>query len=369
MSRPLPFAEPVYITRPIAPRLEDYVERLRPIWKDRVFTNNGTYARHLEQELSTYLGAPNLSLVGNGTQALMLACRALELTGEVITTPFTFAATVHALTWCGLTPVFADIDEETLTIDPWRVEEAIRPSVDAILGVHVYGMPCDVLALQKVAYGYGKRLIYDAAHAFGTEINGRPIATFAAATAFSFHATKLFHTAEGGAVVVADPTVKARVDALRNFGIVDGEPELPGMNAKMNEMQAALGLLNLKLVEAERAARGVVADVYRARLAGLPGIRLFTLPAGVTDSRQYFVLRVENRDAFVDALRTFNVHARRYFYPLCSEFPHYRDLPSANPANLPVAHRASREVVCLPYYGGVDANRICDMIEHIQCSQ
>jgi dTDP-4-amino-4,6-dideoxygalactose transaminase len=372
---PRPFEEPVYVTRPLLPDLDAYAALLAGVWQRRWLTNGGVLQDTLERALCARLGVEHLSLVNSGTTALLLAARALDLTGDVVTTPLTSPATVAALTWCGLTPVFADVDPVTLTLAADAVERAITARTTAIVGVHLYGMPCDVDALGAVGRRHGLRILYDGAHAFGTEIDGVPVARFGDATALSFHATKLFNTAEGGAVIVQDAAVKRRLDLLRNIGITDEVTVgAPGINGRMNELAAALGLANLDLVDAERRRRSEIARVYASRLAGLPGLRPFELPPHVRDSRQYFVVRIDDarspisRDDLYEGLKTFNVFARRYFYPLCSEIPTYRPLPSSAPGNLPVAHRASREVLCLPFYGTLGvagAERICDMIDHL----
>jgi dTDP-4-amino-4,6-dideoxygalactose transaminase len=303
----------------------------------------------------------------------MLACRALELSGEVITTPLTSPATVHALTWSGLTPVFADIDPTTLTLDPDAVEQAITPRTTAILGVHVFGRPCRVDAIDSLARRRNLRVVYDGAHAFGTDIDGKTILTFGDATTLSFHATKLFNTAEGGAVVVREPEHKRRVDLLKNLGIKDEvSVDLPGMNARMNELAAALGLANLPRVDGEWQARAAIADIYASRLARIDGVSPLAFPSGVRNSHFYFVVRVRggrvSRNELYDTLKEYNVFARRYFWPLCNTHPSYRDLPSSRPENLKVATKAAEELLCLPFYGqlGPDAaHRICDIIEQI----
>jgi dTDP-4-amino-4,6-dideoxygalactose transaminase len=294
------------------------------------------------------------------------------LKGSVVTTPFTFPATPHALVWSGLTPIFCDIDPVRLTLDPAAVEAAIGRDTSAILGVHVYGVPCHVEALQQVADRHGLKLIYDGAHVFGTTIDGAGIGGFGDATMFSFHATKLFHTAEGGALSCATPELKRAIDHLKNFGILNQEEvDVPGINGKMNELQAALGLAVLEHVAAERDRRRAIVDRYRARLSGTAGLTLMPQLAGVSDSYQYFVVRIDpagfglTRDAVQERLKTYNVLTRKYFFPLCSEYPCYRELPSSSPANLPVAHRAAGEVLCLPLYGSLplDAvDRICDLL-------
>lgn len=376
MARPpTPFAEPVYVTRPMLPPLDEYAAELKYVWESAWLTNAGQRHALLEQRIGEYLRTPYVSLFNNGTTALLVACRALHLRGEVITTPFTFPATPHALTWTNSTPVFCDVDPTTLTLDPAAIEAAITPRTSGILGVHVFGAPCDVRAIQRIAERRDLKVIYDAAHAFGTELDGQPIARFGDATMFSFHATKLFHTAEGGALAIRDETLKREIDLLKNFGIKNEvEVVMPGINGKMNELQAALGLVTLRHIDRERRARGEIAAVYRARLASLPGVSCFAAPDHVRPSLQYFIARVNaagagiSRDALWARLRAFNVFARRYFYPLCSEHDCYRSLPSASAAHLPVAYAASREVLALPFFGtlGQDgAHRVCDIIEHI----
>jgi dTDP-4-amino-4,6-dideoxygalactose transaminase len=372
---PRPFDEPIYVTRPILPPLETYLEHLRVIWSSRQLTNAGPLTRAFEHHLSTYLEASHLLLFNNGTTALMTACKALDLSGEVITTPFTFPATPHALSWNRITPVFADIDPVTMTIDPVAVESLVTDRTTGILGVHIYGLPCAVGMLQAIAEKFALRIVYDAAHALTTRINDQSITKFGDASILSFHATKLFHTAEGGALVTRDPQLREQVDLLRNFGIKDEATVLEcGINGKMNELQAALGFCILGLIETERAARRELALVYRDRLGNLPGISSMPMVPNVVLSDQHFVIRIAksqaglSRDVLWEALKRFNVFTRRYFAPLCSEYPHYRSLPSADPARLPVAHTVVQEVLCLPFYGalGIDgAHRICDMIEHI----
>lgn len=372
---PEPFDSPVYVSRPMLPPLEEYVVLLRGVWERRWLTNNGQLLLDLERRLHRYLEAPFLSVFTNGTLALEVGLRALRISGEVITTPFTFPATPNAICVTGLEPVFVDVDPVTLTIDPDAVERAITPKTSAILGVHVYGMPCHVEALEEIGQRHGLKVIYDGAHAFGTRVGGRPIGSFGDMTMFSFHATKLFHAAEGGALIVRDAEIKRRVDLLRNFGILDEATVVEaGSNSKMSELQAALGLLVLDRVEAERAARARVAEVYGRRIGRIPGLSPFHLPASVEDSRQYWIMRVDEqragigRDALVDGLKRFNIFARRYFYPLVSEAVHLRSFRGADPEGLPVATRVSREVVSLPFFGelGEDgAHRIVDAIEAV----
>jgi len=372
---PAPFAEPIYVTRPLLPPLESLTPRLAQVWATQQLTNIGAQHAQLEAALRDYLGVRELSLFTNGTAALITAIRALDVTGDVLTTPFTFPATPHALSWSGLTPVFCDIDPSTLNLDPEAVARAVTSRTSAILAVHVYGTPCDVTALQQIADRHGLRVIYDAAHAFGARVLDRPIGTFGDASMFSFHATKLFHTAEGGALACADPSLKAKVDDLRNFGIhgpdaVDGV----GLNGKMSELHAALGLAVLERLDAELAQRRRLLSRYGDRFAAMDGIRWLQTADTRDSSCQYAVIRVDasafgcSRDTLHDRLREYNVYTRKYFHPLCSDYDCYRDHPSASPANLPVAARAAKEVLCLPLYGGLadtDVDRICDMVAAI----
>ncbi len=370
-----PFENPIYITRPILPDLGKMAGKLGEIWDTHWLTNEGVQHRELEKRLSLYLKSPNLSLFNNGTIALLIGCQSLKLSGEVITTPFTFPATPHVLSWNKLKPVFCDLDPVTMTLDSSRVEALITPQTSAIMGVHVYGIPCDVFGLQKIADKYNLKIIYDAAHAFGVEINGAGIASFGDLTMFSFHATKLFHSAEGGALAYRAPFLKPEIDLLKNFGIKNEEEVvLPGLNGKMNEIQAALGLLVLDIVEEEKQKRAALRQVYYSELGEVPGLTLQFDSPGVCSSLQYFVIRIDparfgcSRDEVFWRLKEYNVVTRKYFYPLCSEYPVYRDLASSNPANLKVAHQVVEQVLCLPFYGNLsleDAAKICTLIKSL----
>ncbi len=372
MRPPTAFDQPVYVTRPLLPPLDEYTALLQQVWDSGWLTNGGRQHAELERELARYLGADQLSLFNNGTIALIVACQALRLSGEVITTPFTFPATPHVLSWNNITPVFADIDPDTLCLDPARVEALVGQRTSAILGVHVYGVPCDVAALGDIARRRGLRVVYDAAHAFGTAVGGKPIAAFGDATMFSLHATKLFHSAEGGALAVSDPDLKQRVDLLKNFGIEnEDEVLMPGINGKLSELQAALGRVVLRHVDAERARRTAVRRIYEQRLQGVPGLRLHAMPAAVVDSLQYLVLRIDavaagcDRDTLHARLKRYNIVTRKYFHPLCSDYRCYRHLPTASPRHLPVAYRVAAEVLALPFHGALaadDVHRICDAI-------
>ena len=370
------FDETIYVTRPLLPPLEALNARLAEVWSAQWLTNDGQQHVRLTQAIADYLAVPNVSLFNNGTIALLAAVRALGMRGEVITTPFTFPATPHAISWSGATPVFCDIDPRTMTLDPARVEELITPRTTGILAVHVYGIPCDVVALQAIANRRGLKLVYDAAHAFGTKINGVGIGNFGDASMFSFHATKLFHSAEGGAITTPKADHKAAFDHLKNFGILNQEEvDVVGINGKMNELQAALGLSVLDCVADELARRRLIIARYRERLAGLEGLTLMPEPAGVESSCQYFVVRIDHktfgasRDDVFDTLKTYNVLARKYFFPLCTDYACYSDLPSAAEGRLPVASEVVQQVLCLPLYGTLPlstVDTICDIVRQTQ---
>lgn len=365
MSRP-----PLYVTQPALPELADFEPLLRDIWSSRRLTNGGPYHDRLEAALAGYLAVPQVSLLGNGTLALMLALKALDVEGEVITTPYFFVATTHALLWSGCTPVFADIDPVSLNLDPAAVEAAITPRTRAILAVHVYGRPCDTAGLQAVADRHGLRLIYDAAHAFGVQLDTGSLMAAGDAAILSFHATKIFHTFEGGAIVCRDPALKARIDLLRNFGF-KGETRVlaTGINAKMNELQAAFGCLTLGGIDAEIEARARVAARYDAAFGRLPGLRLLPpLPGVARHNHGYYPIFVApgfalGRDALYEQLRAQDIIARRYFYPLISDFDMYRSAPGAD--HLPIARRMADTVLCLPLYGALsdaDVARVIDAV-------
>lgn len=367
-----PFPEPIYVTRPLLPPVEEVTAKLTEIWSTQWLTNNGTQHELLERRILEHLSVPHLSLFNNGTIALITAVQSLRLSGEVVTTPFTFPATPHVLSWNNIRPIFCDIDPVTMNIDADKIEAVITPHTTAILGVHVYGTPCDVFKIQATANRYGLRVVYDAAHAFGTRIGDVGIGNFGDIAMFSFHATKLFHTAEGGALSFTDPNLKPRIDLLKNFGIKSpDEVVMPGINGKMNEIQAALGLLVLGYVHEETEKRKCIIQTYKDLLGDVDGITLMHEPAGVTISCQYFVIRIDeqrfgsSRDAVLNVLQEHNVIARKYFYPLCSEYTCYKQLPSANPGNLPVAHQVVQEVLCLPLYGRLQEStvqRICEIV-------
>lgn len=377
MSKALPFENPIYVTRPLLPAASRVAEKIEEIWKSQWLTNNGPQHQLLEQELTKTLRVPYLSLFNNGTIALIVACQSLGLTGEVITTPFTFPATPHVLTWNNIKPVFCDIDPVTMNIDANKIESLITPQTTGILAVHVFGTPCDIDKIQDVADRHGLRVVYDAAHAFGVEIDGRGIGTFGDISMFSFHATKLFHTAEGGALTFNNQELKSRIDLLKNFGIKNEEEVMmPGINGKMNEIQAALGLVVLDYIDDERQKRKMLDNKYRECLKGVEGIScLDNDTLGVKNSYQYFVIRVDeklfgrSRDYVYEGLKKYNVFSRKYFYPLCSDYDCYKQLSSAKNDNLQVANNVAREVLSLPFYGGLSGEyieRICQILRHIQ---
>lgn len=354
----MPSKPTIYVTQPDLPPLDDVIDSLREIWDRRTLTNGGPFHQRFEQALCEHLGVEHLSLFSNGTLALVTALQALRITGEVITTPYSFVATAHSLLWNGIKPVFVDVDPETLNLDPARIEAAITPQTTAILPVHVYGRPCDVDAIQRIADTYNLRVIYDGAHAFGVRVgaDAHGLARHGDLTMLSFHATKVFNTFEGGALVCPDEKTKRRVDHLKNFGFTDEVTVVaPGINGKMNEFGAALGLLQLERVQQVLEKRRLIAQRYREALQGVAGIRLLFPGADDNTNYGYFPVLVGpgyamDRDALYWKLREAGIHGRRYFYPLISDFPMYRGLPSAARANLPVAADAAARVLCLPIY-------------------
>jgi dTDP-4-amino-4,6-dideoxygalactose transaminase len=342
------------VTAPSLAPLAEFLPYLEQIWASRRLSNDGPFHIELEAAVAAYLGVEHVALLSNGTSALLLALAALELQGEVVTTPFSFVASSHALRWAGLEPVFADIDPLTLNIDPASVEAAITPRTSAILAVHTYGPPCDVVALRDIAHRHGLRLIYDAAHSFGVNDAGGSILRHGDLSVLSFHATKVFSTLEGGAIVCRDAGMKRRIDRLKNFGL-DGDAPVGdiGINAKMNELQAAFGLMQLKHLDAAIRSRAALDARYRHWLRRLPGIVLPPSAPGITPNHAYFPILVtpahgETRDQIQARLAESNIHARRYFFPLISNMPAYSALPSSSPSRLPVANLRAAQVLCLP---------------------
>ena len=363
----------ITVTSPLLPSLDEFTESLKEIWESKWITNNGQFHQKLEAALAEYLKVPYVSLFTNGTLPLLTALQALRITGEVITTPYSFVATTHALWWNGIKPVFVDIDPSTGNIDPQKIEAAITPRTTAILPVHVYGKPCDTEAIQAIADKYGLKVIYDAAHAFGVEVNGESLLNAGDMSTLSFHATKVFNTIEGGAMVMHDEKTKQRIDYLKNFGFAN-EVEVvgPGINSKMDEIRSAYGLLNLKQVDAAIVARQKVAVAYRDALRNVDGISFWDDMPGVRHNYSYFPIFVDaekygmTRDELYMKMKDQGVWGRRYFYPLISEFSTYRGLESSRPENLPNAHMMADTVICLPMHHALreeeEINRIIDCI-------
>ncbi|MBF0582704.1 MAG: DegT/DnrJ/EryC1/StrS family aminotransferase [Magnetococcales bacterium] len=364
--------KPVYVTRPYLPPLVEFIPYLEDIWESCSLTNGGQFHQQFEKALCEELGVGHVSLVANGTIALIIALRAMQTVGEVITTPYSFVATSHALLWTGSRPVFVDIEPNTLNLDPAKIEAAVTKDTVGILPVHCYGHPCDVVAIQHIADKYNLKVIYDAAHAFGVRNAQGSILRHGDLSVLSFHATKMFTTFEGGAIVCSDARTKELVDQLRNFGIVDDiSVATVGINGKMSEFSAALGLLQLKYVGQASAMRMGIDAVYREQLKGIQGIRCLAPFPGDVVSGSYFPIVVEedcniSRDALYHKLKDKDIHPRRYFYPLISNFPMYRDLPSANSKNLPVATRLANQILCLPIYPAMDMSVVDEIVQCIR---
>lgn len=362
----------IKVTSPLMPSLQDFNNYLEDIWQRKWITNNGYYHKELEKALCEYLGVPYICLFTNGTLPLITALQALRITGEVITTPYSFVATTHALWWNGVKPVFVDIDPATGNLDPDKIEAAITPRTTAIMPVHVYGQPCDTKRIQQIADKYGLKVIYDAAHAFGVKQHGESILNAGDMSTLSFHATKVFNTIEGGALIVHDEKTKRRIDYLKNFGFA-GETEVvaPGINSKMDEMRAAYGLLNLKQVDSAIEARRKVALRYREALRNVPGISFFDDQAGIHHNYAYFPIFVNaetygmTRDELYFKMREKDIWGRRYFYPLISTFSTYRGLDSSNPENLPNAHHMADSVICLPMHHELSEGDVEKVIKSI----
>jgi dTDP-4-amino-4,6-dideoxygalactose transaminase len=363
--------QPIYVTRPHLPPLEEFLPYLEKIWENKWLTNSGPFHEQLEQALCGYLGVKHLALLANGTLALVTALQALRITGEVITTPYSFVATAHSLLWNGIKPVFVDIAPNTLNLDPGRIEAAITPHTTAILPVHCYGHPCDVEGIQKIADTYGLKVIYDAAHAFGVQRHDGSLLNHGDLSVLSFHATKVYTTFEGGAIVCPDAKTKQRIDHLKNFGYVDEVTVVaPGINGKMSEFNAALGLLQLKSVDRTVERRKEIDSIYRQRLKDVKGIHLLPDAGEKVANYGYFPILVRSeyplsRDDLYRRMLDNRIYARRYFYPLISDFPMYRGLPSAARSNLPVASKAANEVICLPIYPSMSNEQVDAVIEII----
>lgn len=346
----------IYVTQPYLPPLEEFIPYLEQIWDSKRLTNNGPFHNELEEELCSYLGVKHLSLFTNGTIALVTALQALRISGEVITTPYSFVATAHSLLWNNITPVFVDIDPVTMNLDPEKIEAAITPHTTAILPVHCYGNPCDVERIQEIADTYGLKVIYDAAHAFGVKYKGESLLNHGDLSVLSFHATKVFNTFEGGAIVCPDEKTKKRIDFLKNFGFSDEVTvTAPGINGKMSEVQAAFGLVQLKHVDEAIAQRSRIHEQYQKLLANVRGITLMEKQACEVSNYSYFPIVVEpayslSRDELYERLKEHGIHGRRYFYPLISSMPMYRGLPSSDVGNVKNAHRIAQSIICLPMY-------------------
>lgn len=363
----------ITVTSPLLPNLDDFYEELKKIWDSKWITNNGSYHKQLETALAEYLGVPYVSLFTNGTLPLLTALQALRITGEVITTPYSFVATTHSIWWNGCKPVFVDIDPATGNINPDLIEAAITPKTTAIMPVHVYGKPCDTKRIKEIADIYGLKVIYDAAHAFGVKVNGESILNAGDMSTLSFHATKVYNTIEGGAMIMHDAETKKRIDYLKNFGFA-GETTVvgPGINSKMDEMRSAYGLINLKQVDAAIDARHQVAIKYREALREIEGITFFEDMPGVRHNYSYFPIFIDaekfgmTRDELYIKMKEVNVLGRRYFYPLISDFSTYRGLNSARPENLPNAHKMANSVICLPMHHALTEEEIERIINVIK---
>ena len=362
----------ITVTSPLLPPLDEFFSYLEDIWDKKWLTNNGYYHQELERALCEYLKVPYISLFTNGTLPLICALQALRISGEVITTPYSFVATTHSLWWNGIKPVFVDIDPQTCNIDPDKIEAAITPKTTAIMPVHVYGKPCNTEKIQEIADKYGLKVIYDAAHAFGVEVGGKSIIDAGDMSTLSFHATKVYNTIEGGALVCHDEKTKQRIDYLKNFGFADETTVVaPGINGKMDEIRAAYGILNLEYVDRAIEARHQIAIRYRRELRNVSGISFMEDMPGVKHNYSYFPIFVNaeqygmTRDELYFKMREANVFGRRYFYPLISEFSTYRGLSSANPENLPNAYRMANSVICLPMHHALRENDICRVLDCI----
>ncbi|MCB1701341.1 MAG: DegT/DnrJ/EryC1/StrS family aminotransferase [Halioglobus sp.] len=360
--------KPIYVTQPDLPPFEEFIPYLQQIWDSKVLTNKGPFHQQLEKALCDYLGVDHLALFTNGTIALVTALQALRITGEVITTPYSFVATSHSLLWNNITPVFVDIDPTSCNLDPDRIEEAITPQTTAILPVHCYGNPCAVERIQQIADTYGLKVIYDAAHAFGVRHQGESLLRHGDLSVLSFHATKVFNTFEGGAIVCPDAKTKQRIDYLKNFGFANEVTVMaPGINGKMNEFSSALGLLQLKYVEQALSRRREIEARYRVGFADTPGISMLPDISELDGNSSYMPIFISNeyplsRDELYQKMKDAGINCRRYFYPLISDMPMYRGLPSADAGKLVVARGIAESVLCLPIYPGLENEHVDDVI-------
>ncbi len=370
------FKKPIYVTRPILPNPKKIQQGIMEIWESKQLTNVGEKHRELSSKLSSYFGNNNISLFNNGTTALMLLLKKLNLKGEVITTPFTFPATTHSLTWNNLTPVFCDIETDTMNIDADKIEKLITPKTSAILAVHIFGTPCNVQKIESLSKKYKIKVVYDAAHAFGVEVSGKNISDYGDGSIFSFHATKLFHTVEGGAVVAKNKNLIKQLNIEKNFGIEAPEKiRSAGINGKLNELQALVGLEVLKNIKKEQKERKRIKNIYIKRLKDIDGISFYVKPKNVKENFQYFVVRINkkvfgiSRDELVKKLIKYNVFPSKYFYPLVSSYPHYKNLKNSNIENLNNAKLIATEVLALPFYGDLtnaDVENICDILKKLK---
>lgn len=373
MNKVTRFEKPIYVTRPLLPDREAFTRKIDEIFASHQLTNAGPQFQQLKAKLRNYLGVPYVSLFCNGTLALQLAIKALDLHGEVITTPFTFPATPHSLVWNNITPVFCDIEQSTFNLDPEKIEALITDRTSAIMPVHVFGNPCRMDEIERIAKKYRLKVIYDAAHAFGVKYKGKPIGNFGDVSMFSFHATKSFNTLEGGALAYSDPSLAEKLYHLKNFGIISQEEVIAiGTNAKMNEIQAAFGQLVLDRIDQEITNRRRLTDLYRTLLSKVNGIALLPQQDDVEYNYQYLPILIQpeyglSRDELFEKLKEYNVFARKYFYPLCSDLACYRDMTIARKGDLPNAETIVKQVLCLPLYGelsGMDVERIVDIIRY-----
>ncbi|MFM7459576.1 MAG: DegT/DnrJ/EryC1/StrS family aminotransferase [Burkholderiales bacterium] len=355
---------PIFVTQPAMPPLAEFVPLLEQIWKNRILTNGGPFHQQLEEALCAYLGVAHISLFTNATIALITALQALQIKGEVITTPYSFVATAHSLLWNGIAPVFVDVEPTTLNLDPDRIEAAITERTTAIMPVHCYGHPCEVDRIEAIAAKHNLKVIYDAAHAFGVKCHCGSVLNHGDLSVLSFHATKVFNTFEGGAIICRDATMKQHIDSLKNFGFADETTVIDaGINGKMSELNAAFGLLQLNRIDENLEKRRLIDRHYRRGLAEIKGIHCLATAGELVDNCAYFPILVRpefrlSRDEIFQRLREEGIFARRYFYPLISEFPMYRNITSAARLNLPVAFEAAEQVICLPIYPELDFAQI-----------
>ena len=369
-------SSPLYVTKPFLPELSDFTPYLEKIWESNILTNGGPFHQQLEQELADYLGVKHVCLFANGTLALITALQSIRVSGDVITTPFSFPATSHALHWNGLKPVFCDVEEGTYNLDPEKIERCITPETTAILPVHVYGHPCKMERIQEIAFKHGLKVIYDAAHCFGVDYKDESILNFGDLSILSFHATKIFNTFEGGAIICHNEVIKKRIDHLKNFGYENEVTVVtPGMNSKMNELQAAMGLLQLKSIDERISSLKNIYNAYREQLKDLEGITFLNEIEDVKHNYAYFPILIDeyifgvSRDVVYETLKEYNIHVRRYFYPLISEFPMYSNRPSANPVLLETATEVSRKVLCLPNHSKLtleEVTQVCNALKSIK---